>query len=130
MVAGAPFMMIADEQDWLLRFERAQERPRHGGLLVILGNIAGLRAGIGDLKINRVVGGELLLDLRGKGALLDIVVGTLAGIAAVVAFEGVAAVPERAVLRPVFVPRAAALVFGEGTHAGAVALEQLRVFLL
>src|SRR5215204_4942374 len=121
--------MVTDEEIGLVIFARVH--PQVGRpLIVILCYIAARRFVIRRRDQHRVVGCELLLDLRRENALFQIVVLPLPMVTAIKAFNGIAGVAESAVLRTALIPTAAALIFRDRTHAQTVALKEPRIFLL
>src|SRR2546430_4974707 len=100
-------MMITRDQERLLIFARS-EAGICGIRIVARDNITCFCFAVNRPHVNAVLGGKLLLELKGKLRLQQIVVGPLAGVSSMKCRNGVAAVAEGAVLRGRFGPCAAA----------------------
>src|SRR5205807_4110072 len=96
--ARLPFVMITGDQERLLIFARS-EAGVCGIWIVARDNVACFCFAINRPHVNAVFGGELLLELKGKLGLQQIVVRPLARISAMKQRNGIAAVAKGAVLR-------------------------------
>src|SRR5256885_10456756 len=96
-----------------------------GGVRIIsYADVFGVLRKVKRFDIKAIFRSEHLLDAGGADLLLELAIGILAGIPEVIAFQGVAAVAEGAVLHGHFSPGAAAEVLGKGTESKVVALKQ------
>src|SRR5215204_6827246 len=129
MIAGGPFVMIAQQQVGLLLFGDAQGLTGTG-LVIVLGYVSGLGIEVTDLKKDAVLGSKLLFETGGQVQLFQIVIGSLAVFSAVIGIERVTGITKEAVLGAALDPIATAEIFGAGEDAQAFRSKQARVFLL
>ncbi len=121
-------MMVARQQNRLLPLLHPEAGVAH--VEIVRSQIAGLSRRVAPFQVNAVLRGEVLFGLERGDDLFEVVVGALPMKGVVGNIRRVTGVAEEAVLHGGLRPVAAAQIFGVGTEAEPVPLEQFAVFLL
>src|SRR5947207_9497650 len=100
MNARRPFVMIADEKIGLLLLLNPERAAELVGIarIINLAHVAGFVFVKNSLQINRVVRGQLLLELSGIGVLFEIIVRAISFARMIKHIDSISAVFEPAVL--------------------------------
>ena len=99
-------MMPAQVHDWILPLMDAQ--PTTGrARVVMLAHVARFHVVINGAKVECVMWRDLLFEVQPQFAFFEIAIALLAWVVAIKRLEEIAAVPKRAELRAVLLPRAA-----------------------